>query len=483
MEKYFYLYGAGELGKKVLRNFLRNGIAVKAFIDQKVEGSVKDVPIVHPDNLNLIGNENANSIVIICLNSGMLHKEVANKLYNIGFCKIVFLPMGDYSIEYSEKVRMTVIYNEALSGIDISDKIKDYNEYVDIPWKDNIIRYECDDILTWVGQEILFSENIDDWKGDITKIHRINDGIDVNLNAYCWIHNLFDYLEGKVLDCSLYLSIYQTDSQVVDRKRIIRDRESLYVDLQNKLSRGIDFFVEAATNVAWNSKGYFNIIGGNHRTIFLQHKGYVFYPVRMEKQDFIIWKNEECLSDLTQYIRLNEIEHTYVPIPHPFFLNFPYLRETGGDTVLSNILRYLGPIRLEGKNVIDVSQYEGYFARIARRMCAQRVLFYSDTKRINYLAEKIFKLLHLKDIEVVDNRHDLKQACNNADILFGMLNTEELVNGNYLQYFSGILFTEFYTSNEKFVKKVISNTQMNYYEMLHREVYDGEMLEIGVFKV
>lgn len=483
MKNKYILYGGGELGKNTLSRLQANSNEVICFLDKKAKGTLGKVKILMPDANDLESKTKKEAVVVICLNAGMLHKEVAEELYTLGFEKIVFLPM-EYSINYKEKVELTNLYNKALKGEDIGDRVKPYAVYRENEYEDSAtIRCENGRRLVWVGQEILFSENKLEWTGDISKIHMINDGIDVNLNVYYWFHDLFAYLDGDREECDSYLSIYKLKANTEAAIRKIRDREKLYAVLKKQITNGLDFFIEAASEAKWNRKGYFNIIGGNHRTICLQHLGYVYYPVQIDEKDYEIWKNEYYLYEVIEYIKREGIKQTYVPIPHPYFKNFPYQREEYGKTILGNILQYLGPIRLEGMKVVDASQYEGYFARATKRMCADKVTFYNNEEKVIGFVKRIFQLLYLDNIEVINNVDDLKTNCGEADILFGMLNTPILLEMNCLETFCGKLFSEFYVEDNTFVKSILQHTKMNYYMPLQRKVFQGKMLEVGVFEV
>lgn len=477
-----FIYGAGELGRQTYECLKGTQVQVIAFLDKKAIGKIDEIPILSPYDVSLSIKEKESSIVIICLNAGNKHREIADDLYVNGYSKIIFLPLN-YAMSYDKKIQLTRLYNKALIGEDIWRDVRSYEEYVHVAFDDAAVIREDDEwIWVWINQEILFSENYFQWNGDRSKVHIVNNGVDVNLNTYYWCHELFDYIDGVRSDCQMYLSMFgilQSTRAGIDK---VCDREKLVNDLNQKLSYGMEFFIEAAPVVAWNSKGYFNLVGGHHRTIFLQHKGYVFYPVKMKRSDYSVWRNKDCLEELTQYINECSIQNTYVPVPHPCFMNFPYLRECWGPTILGDILRYLGAIRLTGKKVIDVSQYEGYFARVAKRMCAENVWFYCADSKILSFADKLFKLLKINDIRMTNNQDNVMEECNDANIIFGMLNTRELMKNGCLQSFKGMLFAEHYLDDDNFVEGVLQMTQMKSYRSIQRETFQGRMLEIGVFE-
>lgn len=484
MEHNYILYGAGELGRNTLLKLNEKEVCVIAFLDKNENGTVMGVPVLSLDKADLTLEKKKEVVVVICLSDGMLHREVAETVYSYGFEKILFLPM-EYQISSVEKKILTNRYNRLLAGEDVYEEIENYTIYRRLRWEDGaVIRNEEKCIVAWVGQEILFSEDVERWTGDLSKVNVVNDGVDVNLNTYCWIHELYDFFDGKRNECNNYLKIYGLQQGDQNATKKIRDKERLYLSLKKEIGKGSDFFIEAAPEVMWNEKGYFNLVGGHHRTVFQQHRGNISYPVRIKNEDYQIWENKDKLFETIEFIKQNHICKTYIPIPHPYFVNFPYQREAGNPSVLSSVLQYFGPIRLQNKKVLDVSQYEGYFARITKRMCAQDVKIYNEDAVMSRFIKMICDLLYIKDIEVLNSDgQQLKTICEEADIIFGMTNTRMLLEKGYLRRFSGQLFIEFDVADVEIVTMLREKTNLNKYKTLHREVFQGKLMETGVMAV
>ncbi len=485
MKHSYILYGAGEVGRNTLLNLKKeNAVRVIAFLDKNEKGIVMGIPVLPLDTVDLTSETKKEAVVVICLSDGMLHREVAETVYSYGFEKILFLPI-EYQINSAEKITLTNRYNRLLMGEDVYEEIKKYEIYRKQRWEDGAaIRNEEEYTVAWIGQEILFSEDVEHWTGDLSKINRVNDGIDVNLNTYCWIHELYDFFDGKRKECNNYLRIYNLQQGEKNAIKKIWDKERLYFSLKKEIEKGYDFFIEAAPVVMWNEKGYFNLVGGHHRTVFQQHHGKISYPVRIKNEEYRIWENKDKLFETIEFIKQNHICKTYIPIPQPYFVNFPYQREAGNPSVLSSVLQYFGPIRLQNKKVLDVSQYEGYFARITKRMCAQDVKIYNEDAVMSRFIKMICDLLYIKDIEVLNSDgQQLKTICEEADIIFGMTNTRMLLEKGYLRRFSGQLFIEFDVADAEIVTMLREKTNLNKYKPLHREVFQGKLMETGVMAV
>jgi len=176
------------------------------------------------------------------------------------------------------------------------------------------------------------------------------------------------------------------------------------------------------------------------------------------------------------------VESLYVPVSNPYFMDFLSVRETKAKGVLYKILNYIGPIRLEGKKIIDCSQYEGYFARITKRMCASEVIHYSFEWQQKEIAEKIAGVLHVQNINFEMLSCLDIEIIRTADMIFAMQNIDKLLDGNLFDGYKGILFIEMSVDKrQQFLDKIKEKTHLINYQYLHREVVNGELLEVGVF--
>ena len=104
-DKNIAIYGAGAFGKEIASVFLRHNIKPKFFLDIKQEGSLFDIPIIHPKKL-----EDHESIVVLAI---VLHKtkrmQIMSYMHSLGLHNIVDAQTiralyvnlnGDFSYEY-----------------------------------------------------------------------------------------------------------------------------------------------------------------------------------------------------------------------------------------------------------------------------------------------------------------------------------------------------------------------------------------------
>lgn len=478
----FILYGGGELGDTVSKRVIASGYEVTCFIDLKKEGYINNIPVYKMNENYIECLDKDDYIVIICLNNGTLHKEVADELFKHGFNYIVFLPM-QHLIGTQDKVFLTSVFNQIVLEGEISgcsiNSYDNYNEFVfdsDV----SIIKYGAMDYIVWLPGEILFTENYNEWKGDKSKINYVNEGKEMNINCY-YHKSLYSYLNGEKSDCKEYVEIYKIPYNSEKAVNKIKEREIVFKTFEKEWKTGLDFFIEGAPKAEWNKSGYFTLIGGHHRTGYLQFKGHCFFPIRLSKEEFSLWKNEDDLNRLINTIKENDISQLYVPIPHPAFLNYPSERESGYPKIMISILNFLGNDWLTGKNILDIGHYQGYFARITSRLHAGEVVYFEENqKELNFVI-LVFKLLHIdRMIKTEYDRLRVREA-NHWDMIFAMENIHALIDSGYLNGYKGILFAEFKANIAGVQKKIMNQTGLNRYFRLCNEILNGEKHEIGVF--
>lgn len=223
-------------------------------------------------------------VVIVLLQNGFLHTVIANALWEQGFEKILFVPKDTSNIE---KRRMSEKYNALL--------FRDFGVLKEIPIMgkalldeiimiDGLIKQEGNVYTVLVQTELLFSGRAD------SKLKEQNI-------KYCTEYlDLYDYLTGKKQTCQEYLWIACVEENKADE--FLADRKRLYLFYEQKRVEGDSFFVDNAPRVVWNEKGYFNIVDGHHRAVYLAYCGQRKIPVQMTKADYLKWKNAVRYSDV-----------------------------------------------------------------------------------------------------------------------------------------------------------------------------------------
>lgn len=471
----FIVYGGGEVGSNCFRSLKNRGFEVLYVLDKNKSGnSVVDGIYTYKLGEEPNSAVKQNSVVIICLANGMLHRETAEQLYRNGYRYIVFLPM-QYHLSDDKKRELTRTYNRVLkAGKDMDGQsICPYEKYgspvFDV--NDSVIYRSSGEVAVWCGLELLFSESLELWEGDKTKIHTksIYKNKHIACNNPC--KDLFDYFALYSDDCDLYFSSKKEKKDPEKEREELLQREELFWLFSKEYNQGLGFFTEGAPPVVWNPENYCNLVGGHHRTLFLLHKGHSVFPVRIRDEDFQKWCHKEQLSLVGDYIIKNGIQTFYAPLPHPAFLNFPSRCENGGKTKLEQVMRYFADKNIATLSVLDCMEDEGYFARNLERIGAKKAVFQSFDQTQVELAALLNKLLY-RDRVLVRNTMS-NQKTEQYDVVFGDAKELATLEKACSQY----LLIEF-DAQEK--EHVCRQTVFADYRCLFREYRKGVVRELGV---
>lgn len=489
----FIIYGGGEVGNKCCQSLIEQGYHVAFALDKNKSGK----HIIDGINTYKLGTEPEEMdkscyIIIICLANGMIHKDVADELYSRGYLYIVFLPLN-YCIPDEQKRNLTRLYNHVLwAEPEMKEySVLDYCQYIfpDMSVENSVIRKTTQYLTVWMREEILFSESLELWEGDKSKIHIRDEYEDRNILCAHPYEDLFNFYALKSESGNLYFDSKKERLSQAEEVKEINQREELYRVFRREHNIGMDFFVEGAPQVIWNPNAYFNLVGGHHRTVYLLHEGHSLFPVKMQYDDFNKWFNEEVYKELKEYIYKHHIKRFYAPFPHPCFINFPVKWEDVGRTKLSDAMRFFSNIDVSDMMVLDCSDDEGYFARNLDRIGARETFFLncSDSQieladlfnRLLYRNNIILKKGRLEDIwgEVENNRkYDIVFALDRTDIENVHLKSQvELLGLLCNQY----LFME--TTRSEEIEYIQKCTGFKTYTCIHREYRYGRIWELGIY--
>lgn len=343
-EIYFYGYSRFDLVKDKYNSMLSEGYKVRGFIDKKADEIRKTMPCWSVEEFIYGSRGKENVVIIFLLQNAMEHEGIVRSFIAEGYKKILFIPA---TMNSKERRKMYEIYNIFLEG--------GYRELCNIPNGDEVLEEKpiCRELVrtgeNWltyfVPAELLYSYGSGQLYGD------------ENIRFCIPYRELYDYLSGKCETCAHYLEFMEKK----DNAEFLMDRQKLFLLFEHERNLGMDYFVETAAYVKWNDKGYFNIIDGHHRAAYLAYKGYVQIPVRMEKRDFLNWKNEEEAAGI------NCISNLPCPIPLPGFADSPCSFEPRWKQVTDFFFMTL-PVRKKRKlHFVEADMNFGYYARLFQR--------------------------------------------------------------------------------------------------------------------
>ncbi len=490
-EAIFIIYGGGEVGNNCYRKLREQGHHVLAALDQKKSGEhIVEGLYTYKLGTEPIELDKSNCIVIICLADGMTHKDVADKLYSLGYAYIIFLPLN-YCMPDREKRELTRLYNCVLSAaLEMQDHVvASYDQYVfpDITMDSSIIHKTSQNMTVWMRLELLFSESLDLWQGDKNKMNVKAEYKDRNIACNNPCKSLFDFYALKTNSSDDYFDSRKRTKSFEEKRKELSQREKLYRLFKREYERGMGFFIEGAPEVVWNPKNYCNLVGGHHRTLFLLHEEQTLFPVKMKYSDFEKWYNEKVFLELKDYIYHHQIEQFYAPLPHPCFLNFPVQCEDIGKTKLVDLMHFFANDNISDMTVLDYSNDEGYFARNMDRIDAKEVTFLNDNLQERELADLFNRLLYRNNVQIREGVLDVLGENDKFDIVFALNrdDAESFFPEGQLKLL-GSLCSQYLimeTTKEDEIEKIQVYTGLKNYVSIHREYKSGQIWELGAYSM
>lgn len=339
-EIFFYGYPQFDFVKEKYFYMLSDGYKVMGFIDRRAQELKKEANCFSIEEFIKNNKNNENIVVIFLLQNGSRHEEIARRLLAEGYTKILFLP---FNIDTKEKKKMYEKYNLFLEG--------DYGSLNEIPETDKVLlfptqpRQQARNGKKWdiyfVPEELLFSYN--------------PGGPHDNENIrFCAPYvELYDYLTGKCEKCDSYLTFMKKNK----KEEFLEDRRRMFFNYERERNFGMEYFIETAAYVKWNEKGYFNIIDGHHRAVYLAYMGYRQIPVRIKKQDFIKWGKQD------ETMKTDNVRNFPCPVCVPPYLNEKEFFEPRWQNVIDFFYKELVLQKRTGLEFVESDLNLGYYAR------------------------------------------------------------------------------------------------------------------------
>ncbi len=441
--------------------------------------------------LQVLDGDLKNTVLFIAFQNALQHDKVAEDMWEKGFQNIVYLPtqgcVNDKKADLLRKMYNVVLYGK----IDENMEIPSYEEVKKrgLAVENGVISNEQGLVRFWARIENVYVNDI------CTKINKF--GIQyygVNLANVEHYRSLFELMGGKE-ECPENLKeYYEAQSYLVEGEKVAEDklfdRYQLALMYKREMNKGMNFFISSAPIVVGNDYGGLHIKEGLHRAVFLMTQNLAYIPVMMSEREFYrMYSDNGALKKLRNYFRQKKIEETVTPIAHPAFYNFPAKKENCEPSVLTAVNRFLGIWGLEGKRILDMSDYNSYFARNAGRRSCKNAVEEIDSwegDEISFqLAGLYNELLNIKNVNILSGSPPV--SVKEYDIVFIMGNHEGIFDNIDLLKKMGentkeMLFFEA-NINDIDEKKRMMMSEIGFaeYIAIHR-YYDGlSKREVGVF--
>lgn len=488
------IYGAGQLGRQFYER-IKATFNVIAFFDMNSDNipSIEGTPVLNPYESKCFEGKT----VIICLHNALFHVEVAERLNKHGFKQIIFIPAETQYFNIQAKNKMEQVYTAITVNDLFHNQIPEYSTLTQLTPNETVIAEYATSVATLVNVELLYvgSEKQPD------QISQRNSP--QCSDSYKIAYDMFmSYANKPIISLMPYVKFFTSmlngDSDLDDYYRMckaiqnkehitdedfIKDRYQVYALLEQKFARGIQNFYNSPVQVEWNQKGYFDVVDGFHRAVFLFCKGQKHIPVIMSKSDFEKWNSINQAKQVTDFFEKNEIRSFVTPIPSPHYRHFPYKREFANRNLIVQIMQFLDTTRLENLKFIDLSDYCSYFARHFYRMGVKKSTGIEILPENRYVSQKINCLLGLSGVEClcVQDRYAFEEVYDITIISESLsaVNQNSIcqkINNNITQ----LVFWEFDPASD--TKKTVTNTsKFKYYRKLGNIFNEGIYHEFGVF--
>ena len=291
------IYGGGRLCEPLIKRLTDAGYKVNAILDQNPD-AIKGLlfPVMTPENyFSSMGD----SFVFVALANGISHSKVAKKLIKIGFTKILFLSLYIHS---SFSFIMTNAWNSFYAG----------NFDVSIPEYDSLWQVSSNDF-------IMHEDN----SGYVVVIVHKDHILTSNTTDYNDPFSAYKIDPTQQPESLLDFNKHFTDPDFLRRfTETVKAFKTGAADTLDKfMFDPYRFFLICASPAKLDKTGFFNLFDGHHRTLYLINREFNGIPIRIKKEDWVKYFNENAAQNLMNYCR--NLDSLPFQICHPAFVMFP----------------------------------------------------------------------------------------------------------------------------------------------------------------
>ena len=481
------LYGVNQYSRKLSQDLLKNKYEVLAYFDIRYKelDRIEDTPVYCLNDNPFQNISKEHIVLIIMLQNALQHDKIVKDAINQGFRKILFLPMSSvFSKTLADTMRYN--YNKLLAGqFDKINKLPLMNIEMFEPKmsdKDTVIKREGNQLIVWMPVELIYSNPKDKLNNDL-KLLRYAD---VPIAAYYPYMQLFYFLKGKKVNSDQYFDEYGKNSchysNDFTNYDILIQRSELYMVYKRELNEGMDFFKSSAPVARYNSKGYFNLLEGQHRCVFLVQEQFSYIPIRISITDYTIWKAKNKVKILVDYLKLIQVKELNMPLENPYFKSLSSKFQMISSESLICLQEFLGSNMMKNCSVLDFTDFQGYYSRNAARMNAESIyLCEYEQSHITDLVLNLFqldKLISRIDFqEVLTKKYDITVI---SDTVYSTMNEKDKTSLNEHLMIMVNKFLFYFSFNDQDQYFDICNDLCKYI-YLKTFIVDGKQCEFGVY--
>ncbi len=328
----YIIYGAGGNCYHIKRLFEKERYSITAILDRRAEEihNIDDTPVYTPEQFASLEQLKDNSVIIVSVKNVFDHINIARELIALGYRNIIYKPFpilhGEHdeewdSIDYAYEA---IVEEEVLSNL-IRREIACSREDHLLIFKDELMIEEgSETVMCWIPIELVCNYK----REDAYKL--------LPMAAFYPLLNIYQYLlnSGYVYkweeienDFFLYSMdwVERTGKKlsVGLKNSMINSRISVFDEMQRKVDIDKRFFVRNAVSVKRvDYIRFYLTTSGRNRVSFLIAKGCRFIPVRMSREDYNCWLNQQNFEGLRQYLEKMNINRLFTSVPHPLMTSF-----------------------------------------------------------------------------------------------------------------------------------------------------------------
>lgn len=286
-----FLYAYNVISKEKAAQLEQSGYRFRGIIDRNADvyGKECDFPVMTIEQLSQEITDKEHTVIIICIRNAMQHGQIVRNLRKYGFTKILYIPM-EAEEEHKLLKRMMSAYQYFLDGMfTLLKDIPNMDEYIVHERSDahsrliydegDWITFWCDieDIFIgdreWFAQRSPYVLEIEGFLFDVPVIHSYQHS------------DLFSYLRGEIDEPENCFKVTMKDD--ADRWKLYKqDRIELWKLFSKWLRQGMYMFTIHACPARRNAEGYFYLMDGGHRALFLYNHNIFKIPVRASRADY-----------------------------------------------------------------------------------------------------------------------------------------------------------------------------------------------------
>lgn len=396
------LYGAATTGAILYRYFSEHGYRVVAFIDQRAdeEGTYYGLPVLSLQEAENWFSKQPEAIAVVAVKNVFEHEKIAKELWRMGCDKIIFRP---YAVVSGGGEKLDGILNQAYDEIlegKFQCELYRINGFDQFLLKDQAIidedENEDGEVIANIPIYDVWTDNYEDkeiiW-GDIPCL---------GLAPHIGLFRLFQGEENE--DYEEYIKFCRqaaersggiTTSQKWENS-VYKNRLDVFNHMQSAWEHNREFFIQNVVKAVYNEKGYFNIVSGKHRVVFLIVMGKQYIPLRVRKSDYRKWSKEKQAAAIYELLNIyHKAELPCIP-DSPYFYNYPCSTSNFYERLLNRLIGILYADEydqnhgfcFEGKKVLLYNTPLAFYAHILRRSGLQ-VMIYEEDEAMRELIDAV----------------------------------------------------------------------------------------------